>query len=105
MGAAARGSILTRVTVLAARPDSSVVMMRADYSPRTGADGALEAAPQKNSAGALVPLPVAARSLPVLARNIGRKGISSYLKPTEQYARTQGRFDDAPLGVHIDVLA
>jgi hypothetical protein len=129
---AAKGATLTSVTVVAARPDA-IVMLRADYSsssqgtsivarpgttnlvandtPPRGASVASVPAPSKGGAlvpsngGALVPSNVVNRDAHGNPQPAGRSGLSSYMNPVAQYARTQRSLDGDPVITQIDVHA
>jgi len=96
----AAGPGLTRVTILAARPDSTVVV-QADYASREEQppiDAQLPAL-TGNSSNAL-PLAVtnsAMRAYP--------KASFSSRNPIDLYARTQRGFEDGPRAALLDVLA
>jgi hypothetical protein len=96
------GGALKRVTILTARPDTTV-LVQADYFP-----------PNDNGE------PAASSALPVLADNSrhaltvaaansrspsGPTTFSSYLNPIDLYTRTQRGFDANPKAALLDVLA
>jgi hypothetical protein len=123
VGLAAKSAVSTRVTVVAARPDAALVLLRADYSSRAGArndapavgDGDPEPEAPHSRGGELVPTSdLAQRVLTSVATVQGNAvtrlptrtlGVSSYLNPAATYARTQGGLGEAPKGIHIDVRA
>ncbi len=96
-------SVLTRVTIVAAHPDTTLVYLQADYasaehsagrtqSVNAASPGAVVAIIPKS--GGLAPAPQAPRSFPqALNRGVGL------------YASTQRILADAPATVHIDVHA
>ncbi len=101
--AGATGSTLSRVTIVATQPDTTVVYLRADYTPsRTLTSNGVTAAPR-------------ASANPSYAVTSSSTGTSSYsgtssssylnLKPAEQYAFTQRILSLAPVVQHIDAYA
>ena len=96
----AGGAALKRLTILAARPDTTV-LVQADYFP------------PNDEAPAASQLPVLAdksrHALTVAAASSGTLSspttFSSYLNPIQLYTRTQRGFDDNPKAALIDVLA
>jgi hypothetical protein len=118
-GAAASGSSLQRITIVAARPDTSFLYLRADYASQSNAttpgasasepaegidDGPASAAPS-SSRGALVSLPVPARYASIgAAAQRDAYGNSPTMNPAvEQYARTQRILTQA--SAYVDVYA
>jgi hypothetical protein len=129
VNAASKGGTLKRVTIVATQPDTSLVYVRADYvtrdkPPGQSADPTYRV-PQPGTA--LPPAPVASTPVntpdrigslvPVLdssgakdihgnQQSLARDtGLSAYLKPAEQYARTQRIQATASHPSLIDVLA
>jgi hypothetical protein len=92
---ASAGAGLTRLTVVAARADSSLVLLRADYFPE-----------QSPTGGALLPASLAAPNLPSDSRDvvIAPRGSRPRMLALT-YGRTQGSPGEARLGSHIDVHA
>jgi hypothetical protein len=76
LGLSAAGAVVKRMTVVASRPDATLVLL----------------------------LPASFASTQVVARSRAAPS-SSYLRPAELYARAQASFGVALKGVHIDVLA
>lgn len=112
MSAAAAGPGLSRVTIVASQPDASFVYFRADYAGQ--ADGQSVSAADAGDALTTTGPAVTSTARTVVVRERGpaasrvgsRDGtLSAYLKPADQYARTQRMlFDEAP-AAHIDVRA
>jgi hypothetical protein len=127
VNAASKGGTLKRVTIVATQPDAGIVYVRADYAARETAPGvsaaAISGTPQPSTTtlattsnpvastpwtpdrtGSLVPSPDSsgAKDQQSLARDTG---LSAYLKPAEQYARTQRIQATASHPSLIDVLA
>jgi hypothetical protein len=113
LGLATNGAILKRVTAVVSRPDDTLVWLRAEYGVAAG-QGDPGSETQQGS-GALLPVRTAAQHLSADAgtvlgdvgysRSPSRGAASSYLSPTEQYARTQASLADAPRGTVINVRA
>jgi hypothetical protein len=120
--AASSGGVLKRVTIVAAQPDSSLLYLRADYAssddshPATATLSAKAGAPSAGGGGTSQSLvPSSSRSLVSSAPSAGLRdaygnsaksrdvGLSSYLKPVEQYAQTQRILSPASAATHIDV--
>ncbi len=126
--AAPSGSVLSRLTVVSARPDS-LIYVQAEYSapaasasgaviPRTGSAASL---PNSLSRSDLVATSRAIQPIePVTLDNSGASrdaygnpqtpsrdvGLSSYLRPEQQYAQTQRLAGDAPpAALYLDVHA
>jgi len=129
------GSVLQRVTIVAARPDTTVLYLRADYSPATNAvrnaaatgaprtasrlarptsGAALDTGSTSSSTGATPGTsPVVWQSASAtrdaygnaFSSNSSTPGLSSYLHPVEQYAQTQRILGVAPRVTQIDVHA
>jgi hypothetical protein len=128
------GAVLKRVTIVAARPDTTVVYLRADYSSEADKAPAKQDPPSGNAAPPLLPRISAAPqtgspaaetaaipsgALVALAKSPGAQrdaygnlqpanrdaAVSSSLPPAEQYARTQRILTEAPLTARIDVRA
>jgi hypothetical protein len=113
-GLVGNGAALKRVTILAARPDATVVV-QADYYSRDDDSysrdvtqysrdlaPAIESqlpAIQNNSPGALAVLGSNTATLSQPVTN------SSYLSPVQFYARTQRGFDETRRAALLDVLA
>ena len=135
LNAASSGGILKRLTIVAAEPDTSLVYVHADYAadgdetrPETGGTGdasppALTKTPPQTAASDS-PSSIVVRSSDtggslVLSGTIRREqtddygnpwtasrdSLSSSLKPTEQYARTQRILSEVHSRTHIDVRA
>jgi hypothetical protein len=128
LDSASTGAVLKRVTIVAARPDTTLLYLRADYSsqsdaatdttPSYSADTDAQAASDEaNSAGSALITTTAPRQSLVAASGAPRDsygniqgskretGFASYLSPTDQYARTQRILSDEPEYAHIDVHA
>jgi hypothetical protein len=89
------GAVLTRMTVVGARADSNLVLLRADYFPR-----------QDTAGGTLLPAPVAVPSVPSDSRDVEIAPAGSRPRtPALAYGRTQGGLGETRLGAHIDVHA
>jgi hypothetical protein len=113
LGVITNGASLNRVTIVASRPDSAVLLLRADYSPRTGttplasrsvapklvaqdtdpdavadavADADVEASP--SSSGALVPVSTSPRPPATVARSSNRDSYGNL----RQVNHPQGNF-------------
>jgi hypothetical protein len=108
----AGGAALKRVTILASRPDATVVV-QADYYSRSDGppvnsrpanlDDRSNDAPAAAAANSLSRSHVATLSGPAtLGRSVTS---SSYFNPIELYTRTQRGFDHAPKAALLDVLA
>jgi len=109
------GATLKRVTLVTEQPNSTVVLVRADYSAANEQlAAAFPPAPQKFISRE--PIDVGWTDVEVDAVPSGDgggelttvnlpAGMSSYINPLGQYARTQGGFGAAPKGVHLDVHA
>jgi hypothetical protein len=95
--AGARVTVRSRVTIVAARPDATVLYVQADYREATAKEAIANAAPPIQSA--LVPL---TGQQPQPARR--NTGLFS-LTPAEQYANIQRMPLDAPTFARIDVYA
>jgi hypothetical protein len=108
-------AVLKRITIVAAQPES-FLYLRADYSPAADAFATATDAPSDapSSGTDLVPLSASMQlRLPSIAAT-GKDlygnprvqsrdgGLSSYLRPAEQYALTQ-RITDTPALAQIDV--
>jgi hypothetical protein len=109
LGMAATGALVKRMTVVASRPDATLVLLQDDVSSGTGAASNVLSV----NAHYVDPddplslrklLPASSASTQVVARSRAAPS-SSYLRPAELYARAQASFGDALKGVHIDVLA
>jgi hypothetical protein len=86
---------LTRMTVVAARANSSVVLLRTDYFPDQGTTG-----------GSPLPALIAPSSLMTDSRDAAIAPAGSRPRTLAlTYARTQGSPGEARLGAHIDVHA
>ncbi|MEA3150707.1 MAG: hypothetical protein QOD56_1646 [Gammaproteobacteria bacterium] len=131
VNAASQGGTLKRVTIVATQPDAGIVYVRADYAAREKSPGEPAAgtygAPQPTSTalttlsnpvastpwtpdrtGSLVPSPgsSAAKDTYGNQQSLARDtGLTAYLKPAEQYARTQRIQATASHPSLIDVLA
>jgi len=120
MGLAAKSALSTRVTLVAARPDAALVLLRADDSSRSGAtndaltvsrEDAGPEAPRNNDAELVSTSESVQSVLPGTvpknadARFAARNRGASYLSPAAKYARTQGSVGEAPKGIHVDVRA
>ncbi|MGO9512858.1 MAG: hypothetical protein ACLP2F_04345 [Steroidobacteraceae bacterium] len=121
LGLTASGAVLNRVTVVAARPDATLILLRADYSPRTGltndspAVGEVDPEPPRHDGGTNpVPTSISAQRSLTQPRNSLRlasgsfarsRGGSSVFSPADLYARTQDSLGDMPKGIHVDVRA
>jgi hypothetical protein len=123
--AGATGSRLSRLTIVATQPDTSVVYLRADYSPDGGdaiggsityggpsSGTAITARAQTSNAVGSAPRALANPSYPVTsshtgAANVSRTSSSSFLnlKPTEQYAFTQRILNTGPVVQYINAYA
>jgi len=125
----ASGSTLSRVTIVATQPDTSVVYLRADYSPHGGdavggpiTYGALSSgtavAAQTSTAATNAPRGSTTTSYALASSSAVRSssgGTSRYsgtssssylnLKPAEQYAFTQRILSSTPVVQHIDAYA
>jgi hypothetical protein len=121
LDAASNGGVLKRLTIVATRPDTELVYVHADY-----ADAASPASASSTSSGtSVVPtanqalagavsatFESAASSTALTSRDSSGNiqshrrdgGLSSYLRPVDQYARTQRNWS-APASVGLDVLA
>jgi hypothetical protein len=125
---ASTGAVLKRVTIVAARPDTTLLYLRADYSSQS--DAATDATPsypadadaqtasdEATTAGSALVATTAPRQSLMAASGVQRDsygniqgskrdtGFASYLSPTDQYARTQRILSDEPEYAHIDVHA
>jgi len=112
------GSVLQRVTIVAARPDDTLIYVSADYAQALGVAGTQTAAyagrtyaapggaSRSNAVAAVAPTSSSARDNfgNLVSRNLGST-LTSYLKPAEQYARTQRMLSDVPRVQQIDVYA
>ncbi len=119
--AAPNGSVLQRVTIVAARPDTTVLYLQADYSAagdsgtaRSTLTAGSPGAQSASASTALVahrtasqsPALVGASRGATVSHTIGSgSGFSSYVPPAEQYARTQRILADSPRVPQIDVHA
>jgi hypothetical protein len=116
----ASGSVLKRVTIVAQRPDSTRIVLRADYgseddaaagsaadAPRASAPAAVTKAlvprPPLRSTDARDGVPRDAYGNPLPATHYTK--VSSYLAPVDQYARTQRMLADTPQAALGDVHA
>lgn len=99
------GELRKRVTVLTSPPDSTVIVVRADYFTRTDAKerGFIADARYSNSR---TPRQGEDRAEPSVVRQFtAREGVtSSKLNATALYARIQGAAADIVKGTHIDVF-
>jgi hypothetical protein len=107
LAAAARGAILTRVTMLASggagRTDAGMVLLRADYAAREDLPDAAAHSADSNFA---LPAPPATPGSALVVRSVSDGSPNLRLRGrAANYARTQGTLADAPKGVHIDVHA
>jgi hypothetical protein len=123
--AGATGSTLSRVTIVATQPDTTVVYLRADYTPSASdsigggisygglasATG-VDARTQTSNGVTAAPRASANPSYAVTSSSTGTSSYSgtsssSYLnlKPAEQYAFTQRILSLAPVVQHIDAYA
>jgi len=93
MDLVASGANLKRVTLVASQPDSTVVLLRADYA-------SLDREPIDVIATDVEPTP--SNTLPVPRR---AAGVTAYLRPLDQYALTQGGLGAGSKGSHLDVRA
>jgi hypothetical protein len=93
-------SVLQRVTVFAARPDSTLLYFRADYS--AGFDSAPHPGPSTSSAAINLPATLPVSGLP--ATQAPRRNSYSSSRGIELYASTQQILTDSP-PAHIDVRA
>jgi hypothetical protein len=120
------GSTLSRVTIVATQPDTSVLYFQADYSPdagdaiggpviygsraagssRTGASGSTALGASAGAAVVVRPQTAGALASDPRVFVSGASG-SSYLnlKPAEQYAFTQSILSQAPAAHYIDAYA
>jgi hypothetical protein len=119
--AAPNRSVLQRVTIVAARPDTTVLYLQADYSAAgdSGTARSALAAGSPGAQGASASTAVVAQqrttspsqalvgaSRTSVSHPIGSgSGFSSYVPPAEQYARTQRILADSPRVPQIDVHA
>ena len=94
----AGNAVLERLTIVSARPDG-VVYVRADYGPSAPADDRVVATVPARAVG------TPAVGVAGNPRGAPRGGISSYLKPAEQYALTQRLTDDRRPTSRIDLHA
>ena len=101
--AASNGAVLQRLTIVASQPDTTLVYVQADYA--TLSDAALNAYAVDDSPSSSTAL-TASSARPTASRpTTGRDtSLSSYLRPVEQYARTQSILND-PAPSRIDVHA
>jgi hypothetical protein len=108
------GATLKRVTLVTEQPDSTVVLVRADYSAaHEQLPSAFSPAPQKLISREPIDVSwtdIEVEALPGAESGGGQltivsrpTGMSFYTNPLGQYARTQGGFGGAPKGVHLDV--
>jgi hypothetical protein len=128
-GAASGAAVLQRVTMVTALPDSTLVYLRADYGRQadTAPDNVVatqaKAQPLDHDASAGAESPAASGSAlvtsqqPRPARLSNMKdgygnpqtqdqgGLSSHLRPEEQYAQTQRILTAAPHAMQLDVHA
>jgi len=127
--AAPSGAVLRRVTMLTAWPDSTLVYVRADYAPpaNPSPDNVVAIQPKSIVASAHTGISEGAAAGTTLvaqprryslsvrthSRDVngnpqspsGGGGLSTYLKPEEQYAQTQRILAGEPRTSHLDVHA
>jgi hypothetical protein len=107
----AGGAALKRVTILASRPDATVVVQADYYSRDDGPVNSRLTSPREPPNGAPAaggPNSLALNHASTLSypATLGRSvTMSSYLNPIDLYTRTQRGFDHAPKSALLDVLA
>ena len=98
------GSVLKTVTIVTALPDTTLVYMRADYSPRGDAPSARSVATPPRAASIYSPSDEA-RSRPPGALRDAYGNLRVQSRHVELYARTQLLLANTPPMAHIDVHA
>jgi hypothetical protein len=105
--AASSGAVLKRLTIVAARPDATLVYLRADYATQADASPGNVVATLSRP-GATLSQPSAALRPSALTHISGTSGSSqtqTQSRGVGLYARTQRILADLPETMHIDVHA
>jgi len=96
-------TVLQRVTIVAARPDTTLVYLQADYAPQTAAR---DVVPQTYDDRTPAKSPSATGGSGNPHGYAPDTTLTAYLSPTEQYARTQRLLTNPNMGPqYIDVHA